>query len=183
MITAAGAVTGNGNGCTFAGQVQSGDGYRSLFSGAISATGCSNGSFSGAYSSFQLERYDLGTLTVRLKRGDGANEASIEALLAAPAATIPQVTGNSDFSSIGGDWMGTVGWLVTVRQGGVETTPVAANNPLSVSISASGNLTGSGMGCAWSGALQVSDAARARFGGTVQAGSSPIRASTARTQA
>ncbi len=68
VITAAGAVTGNGNGCTFAGQVQSGDGYRSLFSGAISATGCSNGSFSGAYSSFQLERYDLGTLTVRLKR-------------------------------------------------------------------------------------------------------------------
>ncbi len=67
--------------------------------------------------------------------------------------------------------MGTVGWLVTVRQGGVETAPVAANNPLSVSISASGNLTGSGMGCAWSGALQVSDAARARFGGTVQAGS------------
>jgi hypothetical protein len=170
VISATGAVTGTGNGCAFAGQVQSGDGYRSLFSGVIAATGCTNAAFNGAYSRFQLENYELGTLAVRLKRGDGASEASIEALLAAPAATIPPVAGASDFSSIAGDWMGTVGWLITVRQGGIETTPVAANSLLSVSISAAGNLTGSGMGCAWSGALQVSDAARARFGGTVQAG-------------
>jgi heat shock protein HslJ len=51
----------------------------------------------------------------------------------------------------------------------VDTTPVAANSPLSLSISSTGNLSGSGMGCAWTGTLQVSDAATARFGGSAQA--------------
>jgi heat shock protein HslJ len=173
VITDAGAVSGSGNGCAFTGQVQSGDGFRSLFAGAISASGCSNASFNGAYTRFQLERYDLGTLNVHLKRGDGANEASIEALLSAPAAPVTPVANPGNFSSISGDWTGTVGWLITVRQGATETTAVASNRPLSLSISATGALSGSGMGCTWSGSLQLSDAASARFGGSVQASGCP----------
>lgn len=155
-ITAAGAVAGSGLGCAFAGQVQSGDGFRSLFLGTITASGCSDPAFDGAYARLGLERFGNGTLSVRLKKGDGASEVSVEAVLAAaasPASAAPPTT--LPAAGLAGTWAGTVGWTATRRQGGVETVLVASNRPLSLAIGGDGAMSGSGFGCSLSGALST----------------------------
>lgn len=158
-ISDTGAVTGSGEGCAFTGQVQSGDGFRSLFAGAMSASGCSNAAFNGSYSRFQLERFGNGTLAVRLKRGDNASEASIDAVLTTGATGgTPPVMGGAP-GAIAGDWVGTVGWEAFRKQGGVETRLVTANRALTLSIATGGTVTGSGFGCAISGQLSAGSTA------------------------
>jgi hypothetical protein len=167
-IGADGRVSGSGQGCSFTGQVQRGDGFRSLFTGTLSATGCSSAAFNGAYSRFQLERYSNGTLAVNMKRGDGANEASVEAVLS--AGTIPTNTPTTPTSVTGvsGSWAGTVGWTALRRQGGSETILVTSNRPLAVAITSTGALTGTGFGCSLSGSLSPTSVA-GRFAGTLSA--------------
>ncbi|HEX4943285.1 MAG TPA: hypothetical protein VFV55_02965 [Usitatibacteraceae bacterium] len=168
-IAADGKVDGSGQGCAFTGQVQSGDGFRSLFSGTISASGCTDAAFSGAYSRFQLERFGNGTLAVHMKRGDNANEASVEAVLTtgAPPVTPPPST-NPSAGGITGDWAGTVGWTALQRQGGTETFLVESNRPLQLAISSGGAIAGSGFGCSFSGTLSTTSVAGI-FGGSVSA--------------
>jgi hypothetical protein len=169
-IAADGRVSGNGQGCSFTGQVQRGDGFRSLFTGTFSATGCASAAFDGVYSRFQLERYAGGTLAVNFKRGDGANEVSVEAVLSAGTTATPSTpnTTPASVSGISGDWAGTVGWTALRKQGGNETILVTSNRPLSVTISSAGALTGSGFGCSLAGALSSTSVA-GRFGGTLSA--------------
>ena len=168
-IAADGRVSGSGQGCSFTGQVQRGDGFRSLFSGALSATGCASAAFNGAYGRFQLERYSNGTLAVNMKRGDGANEVSVEAVLSAGAiATNTPPTTPASVVGVSGSWAGTVGWVALRRQGGAETILVTSNRPLSVAITSTGALTGSGFGCSISGSLSPTSLA-GRFGGTLSA--------------
>jgi hypothetical protein len=170
VIAADGRVSGSGQGCSFTGQVQRGDGFRSLFTGTLAATGCTSAAFNGAYSRFQLERYSNGTLTVNFKRGDGANEVSVEAVLSAGTTVTPgtPVTTPVSVSSISGDWAGTVGWTVLRKQGGNETILVTSNRPLALTLSSAGALTGSGFGCSLSGSLSSTSVA-GRFGGTLSA--------------
>lgn len=166
-IVASGAVSGGGRGCRFQGQVQRGDGFRSLFEGTMSAAGCDDAAFDGAYSRFSLERFGNGTLAVRLKKGDGATEASIEAVLSAAASTTPPSTSPSG-AGIAGDWAGTVGWSIVRRVQGVETTLVTSNRALSIVIDAAGALSGSGFGCAFAGTLSATTTA-GLFSGTATA--------------
>ncbi|MCL4688062.1 MAG: hypothetical protein KJ007_05795 [Burkholderiales bacterium] len=168
-IASDGRVSGSGQGCSFTGQVQRGDGFRSLFTGTLSASGCASAAFNGAYGRFRLERYASGTLAVDMKRGDGANEASVEAMLSAGAITTntPGTTPAS-VTGVAGSWAGTVGWTALRRQGGIETILVTSNRPLAVAITSTGALTGSGFGCALSGSLSPTSVA-GRFAGTLAA--------------
>lgn len=168
-IAADGRVSGSGQGCSFTGQVQRGDGFRSLYTGTLSATGCASAAFNGVYRRFQLERYSGGTLAVTLKRGDGANEASVEAVLSTGTlATNTPSTATTAVTGVSGNWAGTVGWTALRRQGGNETILVTSNRPLSVEITSSGALSGSGFGCSLSGSLSPTSIA-GRFAGTLSA--------------
>ncbi|HRE14382.1 MAG TPA: hypothetical protein PLD37_09330, partial [Usitatibacteraceae bacterium] len=135
VIAADGTVSGSGRGCAFTGRVNAGDGFRSLFSGSLAASGCEDAAFNGDYRRFQLERYSGGTLRIKAKRGDGANEAEIEATLtAAGGTTAPPPSSAPSAGGISGEWNGTVGWTLLRRQGGNETVLVASNLPLSVTV-------------------------------------------------
>ena len=168
VIAADGAVSGSGNGCAFAGQVQSGDGFRSLYTGTISATGCANAAFNGAYNRFRLERYDHGTLRAQLNREDGTTEARIEALLSNPAPAPAPVGTTPAAAGIAGDWTGTVGWLALRREGSTQTVLVMSNKPLSLVISDAGTVDGTGFGCAFTGTL-TAGATPGVFGGSLTA--------------
>ena len=168
-VSSSGAVTGSGRGCTFAGQLASGDGFRSLFSGTLSASGCSDPAFNGSYRRFDLERYGNGTLLVEAKLGDGASEVSIEATLSSASVPVtPPPTATPTAAGVTGDWSGTVGWTVVRQQGGTSSTLVEANRPLTLSISSGGAVSGSGFGCAFGGSLTPTSSGGV-FGGSIQA--------------
>ena len=161
-LAADGAVTGSGNGCSFTGRVTLGDGFRSLFSGTISATGCADAAFNGEYSRLRLERFGTNTLFVRMQRHDGDTEASISARLVNNAATTPPAPPPASFDAVAGDWVGTVGWEAEVS-GHPE---LEVNKALSLSISSSGVVSGTGFGCTFTGTLT---AAHAGFAGDITA--------------
>jgi uncharacterized protein DUF5648 len=168
-VSASGAVTGSGRGCTFAGQLHSGDGFRSLFTGTLSASGCGDAAFNGSYRRFDLERYGNGTLLVKATLGDGANEVSIEATLSTASVPVtPPSTATPSAAGITGDWSGTVGWTAVRQQGGTSTTLVEANRPLTLSITSGSAVSGSGFGCTFAGSL-TGTSSGGIFGGSIQA--------------
>ncbi|MGE5095439.1 MAG: hypothetical protein ACM3SO_09895 [Betaproteobacteria bacterium] len=168
-VSSSGAVQGSGRGCSFSGQLASGDGFRSLFTATLVAAGCSDAAFNGTYRRFDLERYSNGTLLLEAKLGNGASEASIEATLASASAPVPPPpSATPSAAGVTGDWSGTVGWTVVRQQGGASTTLVAANRPLSLSISSAGAVSGSGFGCTFSGSLAQTSTGGV-FGGSIQA--------------
>jgi uncharacterized protein YkwD len=148
-VAADGAVSGSGNGCTFAGQLKSGDGFRSFFSGTLSASGCADAAFNGDYSRLKVERFGAATMMARMKRLDGNTEASIDARLSNDAAVTPPPA--AGFDRVAGDWVGTVAW--EAQQG---STGVGVNKPLALTISPTGAVTGTGFGCAVTGQLGTS---------------------------
>lgn len=154
-IAADGTLSGTGDGCSFTGHVQSGDGFRSFFQASASATGCTDPAFNGDYAKVRLERFGATTLMVRLQRGSEANEVSIEARLDNPDASTPPAAPASGFDSVAGDWAGTVAWVAEQQLAtGNMIEPAANNKPLSLSISTAGAVTGSGFGCTVTGNLQ-----------------------------
>jgi len=172
-VAADGAITGSGNGCTFTGSVQSGDGFRSLFKASVTAAGCTVASFNGDYQFTHLQRFGTGSLMVNMKREAGPVEAKIEALLTTDSASTPPPTtpSASGFGSVAGDWVGTVGWIA--KQEGKDDDGDrgrnAVNRPLSLTITTAGALSGSGFGCTFSGTLATKKSGEAGFGGTVAA--------------
>jgi uncharacterized protein YkwD len=146
-IAADGAVSGSGNGCAFTGKLAAGDGFRSFYTGAISANGCTDTAFNGDYARLKVERFGATTMMVRMKHGDAIAEASIEATLSNDAAVTPPVAGPG-YESVAGDWVGTVAWKA--QQGSAE---IGANKPLALTVSSTGGVTGSGFGCAITGQL------------------------------
>lgn len=169
-IDSDGVVTGTGRGCTFEGQVTEGDGFRSLYSGTLSAAGCDDAAFDGSYDRFQLERFSQATLAVHLKRGEGTDEASVEVVMSlrSPPVTPPATPSTPASAGIVGEWSGTVAWSAATRSGSVVTPLVSANRPLSLVIADDGALTGTGYGCAFAGLL-VATGTGGAFGGPVQA--------------
>jgi hypothetical protein len=171
-IDASGAITGNGNGCRFTGAVGSGDGFRSHFTGTIAATGCTVDSFNGDYRFLHLERFGSGTLMVRMKREAGPVEAMVDAQLTTETTVAPTTPG-AGFSSVAGDWVGTVAWVAKTEGSGKDSDGSgkhdAVNRPLSLSITAAGALTGSGYGCTLAGTLRSTKSGESGFGGTVTA--------------
>ena len=153
-IAADGTLSGTGNGCTFTGKVSNGDGFRSLFTGSVSASGCKVASFNGDYQWLHLERFGEGTLMVRMKREAGPVEATIDARLTTNTTPATPATGAS-FASVTGDWVGTVGWIAKQVASGQDNMRTAVNKPLDLSISSTGVVTGSGYGCTITGTLSA----------------------------
>ena len=162
-IAADGSLTGTGNGCTFAGQVASGDGFRSFFRATATATGCTDPAFTGDYPKLRLQRFGAVTLLVRFQREDetaaaGAmddddNDVSIEASLTNGTTPTPAP---SPAPGIAGDWAGTVAWLAVQHMAsGNIFERVSANQALTLSIAATGAVTGSGFGCTVTGTLAM----------------------------
>jgi hypothetical protein len=145
-IAADGAITGTGNGCSFTGKVDVGDGFRSLFVGTVTASGCTDAAFNGEYRRLKLQRFGTGTLMVKMKRGDENAEVSISARLTNDAATSPPVP--APVSGLEGEWVGTVGWDAESPDLKVEV-----NKPLSLTISSTGTISGTGFGCTFTGAV------------------------------
>lgn len=166
VIAADGTVSGEGQGCTFTGQVNAGDGYRSYFRGTVSASGCTNPAFNGDYRRLDLERFGKGTLFVQMKREGAGFEASIQAQLASNDAPLAPVGGS--FASVAGDWVGTVAWTAEVETATSETE-TTSNKPLSLAITAAGAVTGEGFGCTITGTLLPLPDSRSGFGGTLEA--------------
>ena len=162
-IAADGVIGGTGNGCTFIGKVTQGDGFRSLFSSTISASGCSNAAFNGDYMRLRFERFGPRSLIARMKKGDGETEASISARLVNESASAPP--SSASVGAIAGDWIGTVGWEVEAP----GLPQVEVNKALSLSISSSGAVTGSGFGCNFTGTLSGNPARRSGLTGRMSA--------------
>ena len=149
-IDATGAISGTGAGCTFTGQATSGDGFRSLFMGHVTATGCTDPAFNGEFPRVKLERFGTATLKLRFQRETGNDEVSIDATLATdtPTAPPPTTPPTASLDLVDGDWVGTLRW--EAETGNTETQ---ANHALNLSISTSGALSGAGFGCTVTGQL------------------------------
>lgn len=157
-IASDGTLSGTGDGCTFTGKVALGDGFRSFFEGTASASGCTDAAFNGDYSRVMLERFGASTLMVHLQRKDATTEATIEARLTNATTTgsntNPTTPTTPPATTIAGDWSGTVAWVATqVLTAGHVVTHVESNKPLSLSISPTFDVTGSGFGCTVTGTL------------------------------
>ncbi|MEO5676330.1 MAG: hypothetical protein ABIQ84_02170 [Usitatibacter sp.] len=180
-ITAGGVVSGEGYGCTFTGLVLRGDGFRSHFSGTISAAGCTDPRFAGDYKFMHLEHFGPDTLIARMKLEAGPVEARIDAVLFTDAATLPPPPGG--FAGVEGSWIGTVAWNAEPssdgdhdddddddEEGDEQDHEVSVNQPLSLQISADGAVTGSGFGCTFTGTLMQADERHdGKFIGTLEA--------------
>lgn len=160
-----GAITGSGDGCTFTGQVSTGDGFRSFFRGTATAAGCTDAAFNGDYSRLRLERFDHGRLLVHLKREDATSEVSISARLTQDAGTAPPPPPTAGPAGVAGDWVGTVGWEAHAT-GQAE---VEVNKPLTLGISSSGAISGSGFGCTLTGTLSTTTGEDHGAGGSITA--------------
>lgn len=163
VITAtdAGAIEGSGYGCTFTGDVEQGDGFRSLFTGFATAAGCEDAAFNGDYN-VTLERFGRGVLKARLDAVDG--ETEISAVLHVDHETPrgpPQ-------RQVEGAWTGTVRWEA---EGG--SANVDANRTLDLTVTSTGAITGSGFGCTFTGtvggAILASGCENAVFNGSYSA--------------
>jgi hypothetical protein len=144
-IAAGGAITGTGNGCSFTGKVDAGDGFRSLFVGSVTAGGCTDAAFNGEYRRLKLQRFGTGTLMAKMKRGGDDTEVSISARLSNDAAPTPPVP--APVSGLEGEWVGTVGWEAQSHDVHIEV-----NKPLALTISSTGTISGTGFGCTFTGA-------------------------------
>lgn len=147
-LTAAGAITGSGYGCTFTGQVRIGDGFRSFFQGTVTASGCTDPAFNGEYMHLKLQRFGSDTLMVKMKRGhDDDDEVSITAVLSLDGATAPPPP-VTPVTGLAGEWIGTVRWEAETHD-----LEIAANRALTLRISPSGAVSGSGFGCTFAGTI------------------------------
>ncbi len=141
--TADGVLEGTGKGCTIAGDVETGDGFRSLFMGTATAAGCADAAFDGEYD-VKLERYGRGVLKAKLVRESAEGRTSIEAVL--HLGFEPPV--GAPLRMAEGEWAGTVSWSAETPEATVQ-----ANKLLELAVSSTGAVTGTGFGCTFTGAV------------------------------
>ena len=134
-----GAFTATGYGCTFIGTVTRGDGFRSLFTGTATATGCTDPAFDGMHD-VTLERFGEGVLKVRFKRENADGEVKVEATTVAERE--PAV------GSFEGNWSGIVKW-----EAEAPNLEIEANQLLELTVSPAGAIGGAGFGCTFSGTV------------------------------
>jgi hypothetical protein len=183
QITAAGLVTGSGQGCKFSGTLT--PGINNRFNGVVTAAGCTDTRLNG---SFQAEVHpeDGGAIEAEFEReieaGGSRTKVTIKGNLSRSANVTPNPNPNPTPTptpnptptapgiAIAGNYSGSATFLATRRpSGGRETTEVNSTQALSIAVSGTGNVTGSGGGCSFSGKLTSNAATPSIFTGTVTA--------------
>jgi hypothetical protein len=177
-VTNAGAVSGNGLACTFSGTVV--PGVNNRFTGSVLASGCGDARLNGNYQA-TIHPEDAGAIEAELEReveqGGLRTKVSIKGNLAGSAngtgtttTPPPPPAPSASGIAIAGNFTGDATWLATRRPaGGRETTEVSRTQTLRVVISGTGDVTGSGAGCSFSGKLSSSNPTLGIFAGTVTA--------------
>jgi hypothetical protein len=170
-ISSTGAVIGTGLGCTFAGTLLPGNpANREGFGGAISAAGCENALFNGAFDRVRIRvKRNAGRLEVSLQRESAVAEVQIEGALDAKdaAVPVPPVAANA---TLVGAWQGNVAWFAAQRSTSGDLFLVAsASERLDFTIAQDGTFAGKGFGCTLAGKLVLSADSRAALSGEVNA--------------
>jgi heat shock protein HslJ len=174
-VSATGAVTGSGQGCSFTGAVS--PGLNNRFTGTVTATGCTEARLNGGYQA-AIHPEDGGAIEAELEReveqGGTRTKASIKGDLSRSAGGTttppPPPPPSSSGVAIAGNFSGDATWLATRRPaGGRETTEVSKTQTLQLAVSSTGAVTGSGAGCTFSGSLALSNATLGIFAGTITA--------------
>jgi hypothetical protein len=182
QITSAGAVTGSGQGCTFSGALVAGINNR--LNGVITANGCTDARLSGSYQA-EVHPEDGGAIEAELEReveaGGARTKVTIKGNLSPGSTVTPPTTPNPNPNptpnptpspsgiAITGNFSGSASFLATRRpSGGREVTEVNSTQALSIVISSTGDVTGTGAGCSFSGKL-ASSATPGIFSGTITA--------------
>ena len=175
-VTSTGTISGAVQGCSFNGTIT--PAVNNRFTGSIVVTGCSEPRLNGTYAvGVHLE--DGGAVEVELEReielGGLRIKVSIEGDLArstpittppTPLPPAPPVAG----IAIAGSFAGNANFVATRRPAdGKEVTVVDKTQALTLTISSTGKVTGSGGGCSFSGNLASSSAAPGVFTGTIVA--------------
>lgn len=175
-VTSTGAISGAVQGCLFSGTIT--PAVNNRFTGSIVVTGCSEVRLNGNYAvGVHLE--DGGTVEVELEReveaGGLRTKVSIEGDLArstpittppTPLPPAPPVAG----IAIAGSFAGNASFVATRRPAdGKEVTVVDKTQALTLTISSTGKVTGTGGGCSFSGNLASSAATPGVFTGTIVA--------------
>jgi hypothetical protein len=173
QITAAGLVTGTGQGCKFSGTLT--PGINNRFNGAVTAAGCTDARLSGSFQA-EVHAEDGGAIEAEFEReieaGGSRTKVTIKGNLSRSSTVTPMPTPTPTPSgiAIAGSFSGSASFLATRRpSGGRETTEVNSSQTLNISISSTGDVTGSGGGCTFSGKLAANAALPGTFAGTITA--------------
>lgn len=157
-LAADGTVTGSGGGCNLTGTILA-NGTR-IRNGTIIASGCTDARFNGTYNRVEIEQFSAKAIDIRFRQGDNTREVKIEGVVTTGSASTPISTPTTptppatDASGIAGEFAGMASWLITVRPAGqAETIAFNANQTLTLKITATGAVTGTGQGCTFSGTL------------------------------
>ena len=156
------ALTGTGFGCTFAGTLTAGN--EGKLSGPVSASGCQQAAFNGAYTQVSLQRESGVALEVELDKstssGQTTTKARIRGVLSGqdgtgnPPPPPPPPTPPETPPATTGSWSGDALFLAVQRQNGNSTTLKSAHETLTLVLD-KGALSGTGLGCTFAGTLQV----------------------------
>lgn len=173
-------LTGTGFGCTFAGMVQSGSG--GALTGTVTATGCDQAVFNGAYAQVGLHPEDGAALEVELERetesGGVSTKVRIRGVLNADGGTpvTPPVVNPPPGPpvppagfALPGTWSADVSWSAEIRNGKDPAQFVSGTHALTLTIAADDAITGTGFGCSFTGTAQPASGSTTAFTATLQA--------------
>ena len=147
-IATDGTLTGNGNGCSIAGSINSGDGFHSLYNGSVTTTACTDAHFNGTFA-LHLARLGSALLGMQFGSQTASLVVEVEALLSSgtpPAPPPPPASGPTTYT-------GNVAWIVIPGTASSTAGAISAVTlPLTLTIDGT-TLTGSGYGCAFTGTI------------------------------
>lgn len=169
-----GALTGSGFGCIFVGTMQAAG---SGLVGAVTATGCTDANFDGIYAGASLHDEDNGAIEVEFEKETAGPQGTVKVTISGelPAGsgttiTPPPPGPPAPGFVLAGTWgASVVEWTVITRQGNNPAQTVSGSHALSLTISSANEVTGSGFGCSFTGAIQQPVASMAVFVASLQA--------------
>ena len=170
VLTADGALSGSGGGCTFTGKVGAKNATAGLRGGTLTATGCTDVRFNGNYSRVEIEQFGAKAIDIRFRLGETSPEARIEGVLTnasslptTPPTPTPVPPGSADLA---GDFSGILAVMITERSAGQpEKIVLNVNQAVTLKVSNTGAVSGSVQGCTIAGT--ITPAVNNRFTGVI----------------
>ena len=168
VLTADGALSGSGGGCTFTGTVGAKNANASLRGGTVTAMGCTDVRFNGNYSRVEIEQFGTKAIDIRFRLGDTPREARIEGVLTNAGAlpTTPPTPVPPNSAALAGDFSGILAVMITERPAGQpEKIVLNVNQPVTLKVTNTGAVNGSVQGCTIGGT--ITPAVNNRFTGVI----------------